>query len=790
MIARKITGVLGLLLGGGLHAQYTISVSGSLPGCAPNTIVQISDSLFGTFAFADLEGDCTFSTTFNSLVPSGDLLFQALCGNGTIASGSATYQFDQPSDTVNLTIDLVCGPDPVDCLGITNGSALPGTACDDGDASTNFDQWGADCVCFGFDSTAVLDCLGQPNGGNLPGAPCLVTDSSFFPLGVWTADCICVPDSSFLAPDCLGVLGGSGLPGSSCDDGDASTDIDLWDNNCQCVGLDSSEVIFDCTGTPNGGNLPGMPCINNADSTFWPIGTWSVDCACIPDTTFTYFDCLGLPNGPNMPGTACDDGNPFTVFDGWDANCVCTGQDTTGTLDCLGIPGGPNLPGMPCCILPDSSNTVVGNWGADCVCYATMFDCMGIPNGPNMPGVPCDDGNPMTFGDAWNMNCVCAGIDTTLATDCNGVPGGPDLPGAFCFLQNEPWFFGTWSVDCVCIPDSISFPPDCLGVSGGPDQPGAPCDDGDASTALDFWDNSCACIGLDSADVVFDCLGQPNGGNLPGAPCFNENDPFLFGIWTADCVCGPDSTWMVNDCLGVLGGSAYPGSPCDDGDPSTDAYWSVECVCAVPVPQPCTAGFLVLPMNVDTTSEEPIMLYIWNTSWGGDGNYGFLWEFGDDSSSTDAWPVHAYAGTGPYVLCLTLTDGSGCTSTYCDTLSLDEYGIFGMFAGNDREFGFMVAVQSGSVPTSVIETPPIQGLNCWPNPVTDQLNIRFNNDRSGRAEMTVLDASGRVVSGRVLNLVGGTNRVELPTSALPPGIYVLRIGSAAGVVEQRFVRVP
>lgn len=788
MTARITTGLLALLLAAGLHAQYTLTVNGSLPNCAPNNIVQISDSLSGLYTIAEMDGNCSFSATFTTPSPSGDLLVQGLCGNGTLASASTNYLIDQPGDTLAITVALVCGPDPVDCLGVTNGSAMPGSACDDGDPTTNFDMWGADCMCMGFDSTAVLDCLGQPNGGNLPGTPCFDPNNPVFPLGVWNSACVCEPDSSFLLPDCLGILGGPNQPGGYCDDGDASTEIDLWDNNCVCVGLDSSQVVFDCLGIANGGNLPGTPCIDN-NSPF-VIGTWATNCACEADSSFAFFDCLGIENGPNMPGTSCDDGNPFTAFDAWDVNCICAGQDTTGTLDCLGIPNGPNLPGLPCTILPDSSNTVVGNWGPDCICYAIMFDCTGLPGGPNMPGVACDDGDPSTFNDAWSANCVCTGIDTTLTVDCAGIPGGPDLPGTLCFDQNDPSFFGIWSADCVCAVDSTWYPADCLGIPGGPDQPGAPCNDGDPATTFDFWSTNCQCIGLDSTQVVFDCEGQPNGGNLPGTPCFNGNDPFLLGIWTPECVCGPDSSWMVLDCLGVLGGQAAPGQPCDDGDPATDAYWTVDCQCTVPVPQPCTAGFVVLPMNVDTTSSEPIMLFIFNTSFGGDGNYSFLWEFGDGATSTDPWPVHAYAGNGPYVMCLTLTDGSGCSNTFCDTLSLDEFGIFGMITDEGRSSGFMVAVQSGAAPTSVEESHDLNELSAWPNPVTDQLTIQLNSNMVGAADVTVLDMNGRMMDRRSWVLGRGNNQFILPTAGLAPGAYIVQISAASGTVQQRIVRMP
>jgi uncharacterized delta-60 repeat protein len=45
----------------------------------------------------------------------------------------------------------------VDCLGVSGGSALPGTACDDGYASTTNDTWSANCTCVGIPTGSLQD---------------------------------------------------------------------------------------------------------------------------------------------------------------------------------------------------------------------------------------------------------------------------------------------------------------------------------------------------------------------------------------------------------------------------------------------------------------------------------------------------------------------------------------------------------------------------------------------------------------------------------------------------------
>jgi PKD repeat protein len=53
------------------------------------------------------------------------------------------------------------------------------------------------------------------------------------------------------------------------------------------------------------------------------------------------------------------------------------------------------------------------------------------------------------------------------------------------------------------------------------------------------------------------------------------------------------------------------------------------------------------------------------------GNYtGLTWDFGDSTYSTDPNPVHTFPGEGTYYVCLTITDGAECNSTYCEIITI------------------------------------------------------------------------------------------------------------------------
>lgn len=726
-----------------LQAQaqtYTIQLSGTLSSCDSGSTVLVQDFIS---LFADslsVGPGCSFSTTYSVGMPQGVLFVQAFCTNGGSVATTVDYDLGQ-SDTITLQVPLVCGPDVVDCLGIAGGTALTGSPCDDGDAATVIDTWDAACACAGYDSTAlVLDCMGIPFGPDMPGSPCIDQLNPILPFGTWSANCQCVPDSSQLGVDCLGVIGGPNHPGGYCDDGDATTAIDLWDINCQCVGLDSAQVVFDCLGIPNGGNLPGTFCIDN-NSPFL-FGQWDATCTCVADSSiFLPTDCLGITNGSAWPGTNCDDGDVNTIADSWDPTCICVGFDTT----------------------------------------SFAFDCVGVPNGTALPGTACDDGIGATINDAWTVFCVCAGTDTTLnVVDCLGIPNGPNLPGLPCTILPDSLnlLVGTWGPDCVCY--SIVF--DCEGVVGGTALPGLPCNglNPDSTSFVGIWGPDCLCY-TDSAAMNLDCAGIPNGTNGPGTPCFDPLNPFFNSIYDQNCQCLPDSMAVYFDCLGIQNGPNLPNTACDDGDPSTPFdYWDSTCTCVGYPATPCQAGFEVLPSAPDTTGGQPITLWIYNTSFGGSGAFTYLWDFGDGASSTDIFPSHDYVGFGPYNLCLTVDDGNGCTDTYCDSIGLDSNGFF-----RNSFTGFTVSVMQGAMGSDEIASDE-QELNLWPNPARDELNIAFNQPMQGVVELSIMDLEGRVVRNERLS--GATGMRTLQLDGLANGIYLLRATSGSDQFTERFVK--
>ena len=605
-------------------------------------------------------------------VPGGSALPGAACDDGDATTGNDTW-----------TADCACIGLPLDCAGVPGGQTLPGSACDDGDPTTGNDSYGPDCTCSGL----PIDCNGVPGGPAIAGAPCddglaLTTND------VLGADCSC--SGAPVNEDCLGVPFGTALPGTPCDDGDASTDGDQWTVQCTCVGLP-----LDCLNIPGGGALPGTPCDDGNSDT--GNDTWQSDCSCLgqledctgtpggtnwpgspcddldPNTGGDVFgadcicagqviDCFGVPGGSTLPGVECDDNDPNTVNDAWSIDCQCIGQ----VVDCTGIPGGPALPGTPC----NDNDPLTGedSWRSDCTCLGVPIDCFGIPGGSAIPGLPCDDGDPNTGADAWTTDCQCEG----QLLDCAGVPNGPAVPGSACDDGLTSTAEDRWSADCQCIGQLI----DCNGVVGGPAVPGLPCDDGNSFTGADAWTSACTCEG-----ALIDCLGVPGGTALEGSPC-DDNDPSTGDDrWTEGCTCAG----LPLDCVNVPGGSALPGGPCNDGDPTTgNDTWTTDCTClGLPLDCANVPGGTSLPGTPCDDGDATTGADTWTTSCtcvglpldceavpGGPAEVGTPCDDGDPDTGLDTWGADCTCA-GLLIDCEAVAGGAALPGTPCDDLDPD-----------------------------------------------------------------------------------------------------------------------
>lgn len=179
-------------------------------------------------------------------------------------------------------------------------------------------------------------------------------------------------------------------------------------------------------------------------------------------------------------------------------------------------------------------------------------------------------------------------------------------------------------------------------------------------------------------------------------------------------------------------------------------------------PITCNAYFVV-------TQLSPYQMAVVNLSNGN--NLAFQWSFGDGTASALAYPTHTYSSTGSFTLCLTVSDNTGCQSTFCDTLSVDSAGNIIYRSTNS---GFSINVVSPSQLTGVNEISKNISSAIYPNPTTN--SFRFSSaDIKGSQNYRIIDIAGAEVTKGTISSSAENIRVE----SLSPGIYTIELTDAS-----------
>ncbi len=123
------------------------------------------------------------------------------------------------------------------------------------------------------------------------------------------------------------------------------------------------------------------------------------------------------------------------------------------------------------------------------------------------------------------------------------------------------------------------------------------------------------------------------------------------------------------------------------------------------------------------------------------------WTFGDGGTSKLENPTHTYNAVGPFLVCLTLSDGV-CSNKVCDSIFVE------IFANIEEEL--------------------LRAFTLSPNPSTDQVNIAFEGESALPTHLSVLDVSGRLVYVQDLGRVSAAE-VQIGVSTWAKGLYFVKL---------------
>jgi Zn-dependent metalloprotease len=89
-------------------------------------------------------------------------------------------------------------------------------------------------------------------------------------------------------------------------------------------------------------------------------------------------------------------------------------------------------------------------------------------------------------------------------------------------------------------------------------------------------------------------------------------------------------------------------------------------------------------------------------------------------------------------------------------------------------------------PSLVAGLEEVSSTRVYPNPVINNMKLRFNDENGGTKQLELVDIKGRVVLRKTISLQKGLNEIDLQTSSVKPGNYFIRINNKkiVSVVKQ------
>jgi hypothetical protein len=200
---------------------------------------------------------------------------------------------------------------------------------------------------------------------------------------------------------------------------------------------------------------------------------------------------------------------------------------------------------------------------------------------------------------------------------------------------------------------------------------------------------------------------------------------------------------------------------------------SEDCECVdYEEPNSCVADFTVV-QAYNENEVIPFELFVF--IWGYDESNSYSWDFGDEGTSSDPFPSWTYGGSGPYNLCLTVSnEEEDCVSTSCQMLEIDSLGWINGFMD-----GFSITIMNGEdgVVNGIDEQPANElGFNVVPNPVVNgSFGLNWEASSTGLVEITMLSMDGSVVVQTTRNRGETSDAQSINVANLAPGLYFCQV---------------
>jgi PKD repeat protein len=255
-----------------------------------------------------------------------------------------------------------------------------------------------------------------------------------------------------------------------------------------------------------------------------------------------------------------------------------------------------------------------------------------------------------------------------------------------------------------------------------------------------------------------------------------------FGDNTTTNQQNPIHTYSVagyyNVCLTITGSNGCVSNWCTNVyvDP---AWWGSN-----PFQGNCTAGFLILNNPANSAG----MINIINTS---QGNYlYYTWDFGNGAVFNTPNPFYAITASGVYPICLTILDSmSGCTDTFCDTITVDSLGNVtrSPLSGNIGIVVYTTAQPNDLLSVANQVANAEEPMTTFPNPSNGVVTLSSNWMEAANLNVEVINLNGQVVYSTQLKVAKGQQQSGLDLSVLANGAYTMKVTTGQTVKVTRLM---
>jgi PKD repeat protein len=154
------------------------------------------------------------------------------------------------------------------------------------------------------------------------------------------------------------------------------------------------------------------------------------------------------------------------------------------------------------------------------------------------------------------------------------------------------------------------------------------------------------------------------------------------------------------------------------------------------------------------------------------------WSWGDGTHDSIPYPSHTYADSGVYTICLSVTDSTGCTNTFCDS----SYHIM-------RTTNYMVYIDVMNPLLTGNKEVNLQTaqVTLYPNPATNQITILSSSFHNEVVAVSIMNVLGQEALSYSLSFGEGRGEA-IDISKLSAGMFFIQIKTENGSLTKKFVK--